>query len=111
MKLADQITTAHQPDIAAVRRMHHLFVNWRHVPRHESDIRAFDPWQLAAAEHPGWDGVLPLAGIIEEAGVIRDPLVRRRAHRHSSDLRDEPRIVIFDPGLLAELKEPGQRVV
>ena len=32
MELPDQITATHQPDVAARRGPHHLFVDWRHIP-------------------------------------------------------------------------------
>ena len=53
----------------------------------------------------------PLARLGQKYRVLRDPLIRRGAHRDRTDFGDEPRKFIFRPARLAELEEPAQRVV
>jgi hypothetical protein len=111
VELADQVATAHQPDIFAGRGHAHLVVHRPHVATHETDAGAGHGLVGPGREHPGRLLVGPGAGL-RRAGphdVPQHPLVCRRTHGQRTHAGDELRIA---GGIdVTQREQPLERIV
>jgi hypothetical protein len=81
-----------EPDIPAIGGAWNLLMHGPDVAASKEQLSAGDHGEMAVREHPAWNRavvLLPASGFLDQVLVAQDPLIRRRAHGHRTNVSEK----------------------